>query len=121
MILWTEDFEQRLRRLPIELQRDIAGILQAVLEDPEIVYSKSEYVWSRRDDVGPKSIQISSKNAVAPNATIVVAFDNGKVAGVFVKDGWSLLPEDIAIARENYEQLQNRIGSSATIWNRRIR
>lgn len=120
MFVWSLDFEARFRRLSPELQEEIAGLLQGLLEDPEIAYTKEEFAWTRRDDIGPKSVQIVVKNASGPNATVVVAFESGDVAGIFVKGGDVLTARDIDAARKNYGETLASIGAKATTWNRRI-
>lgn len=120
MFRWLPDFEDRLNNLPPELYGEVVQLLQALLEDPEIIYTKEEYTYTRRDDVGPRAVEITIKGASKDNVTIVVAFENGDVAGIFVKNAPHLTEQDIVDARKNYDETKEQIGSEPATWSRSI-
>ena len=118
MFYWVQDFEDRLNKLSRDLAEDVVGLLEGLLRDPELIYAQDAFVWTRRDDVGPRAIQIVIKDAAADNVTIVVRFENGAMAGLFVKEGTHLTPDDVAIARANYIETQEAIDARPSTWKR---
>ena len=66
-------------------------MLQGLLRDPELVYAQEAFAWTRRDDVGPRAVQIVIKDAAA---------------------------DDVAVARASYAETQDAIGAGPATWKK---